>query len=436
MPDAFTTRLEGAEMALLAAAVFTSDAATLLAAVEPEEFASLPVRAFWGRCRDLYRERGRLGTLELATDAWLDQLTLQVILSLQAATIDARQALEEFRCASALRRAVLVCEQAKDSLRGTAFNGREAVDALGGVGAAIQRLSSGIHIDEQEKDLSSAWRDYVADLREPGAAWRLSTGVLDLDERIGGLGPGTFTVAVGRSGEGKSSLALTAALLAARGGARVLVVSREMGRKELASRFAAAGLDEPLNQLRRKLTAGDPGLEDAAWEATRLPIVLEDNQAHIDAIRAQVQRERLAGAPFRLVVLDFLQILVADGREQHERLERIAYGAKDLAMAEGCAVIGLAQPNRVGSKAEGMPTMSDIRGSSAVENAADSVVALRRLDAPYPGAPYPFLLRVEKARNGRPGGLAGTYELGPGTFLVSQLVSEPAENGHLVEAIR
>ena len=89
-----------------------------------------------------------------------------------------------------------------------------------------------------------------------------------------------------------------------------------------------------------------------------------------------------------------------------------------------CAVLAMVQPNRAGSKAEGIPTMHDIRGSSAVENAADTVISMVRADPFAPGFSYPLVLSVQKARNGRPGGLGGEYELGAGTFMVGQLKSE------------
>lgn len=43
---------------------------------------------------------------------------------------------------------------------------------------------------------------------------------------------------------------------------------------------------------------------------------------------------------------------------------------------------------------------------------------------PSRGLPYPFVLKVEKARDCQPSELKGTYHLGWGTFLVTQTQSE------------
>ena len=303
----------------------------------------------------------------------------------------------------------------------------DALSVHASVGPAMNGLAdllAGLQPEKGRNELATVVAGMMRDLPHEREGDRISTGISDLDARIGGLVTATFHVVIGRSGHGKSCLALTAALNAAKAGGRTLYVTREMNRRELAWRCLAAERNESWEYV-RELARMDETVREECCRAAELPIVLEDRVSHIDQVRALVETAANTEKPYRLVVLDYMQIMRAEGTEEHAVLAKMAMDAKDMAMQNDCAVIGLVQPNRVNAhNPNHIPGCADIRGSSAIENAADSVTGLRKTDALLPGGSYGMTFHVWKARNASGGTLAGEYVLGAGTFLISQVKSE------------
>lgn len=77
----------------------------------------------------------------------------------------------------------------------------------------------------------------------------LSTGLLNLDEALGGLRPGEVTCIAGTSRSGRHSLACQIGLSAAKRGASVLIVSTETSARQVALRVLAAEARVDLSEL-------------------------------------------------------------------------------------------------------------------------------------------------------------------------------------------
>lgn len=426
--EALPLRLEAVSAALCGAALRAENPGTLLAAAHPEQFRGNRFAKLWARMRELWDGRGALAMHELLAAGDLDAKALAEARAIDVP--DPTPVISEFRAISALAEADAIATSHAKRYRATTGTVSEAVAVLQ---QHVLQLSYVIdeleHGAEEQEGLSKAAEDWIRALqRSPVERWKLTTGLPDLDERFGGgMAPGTLTLVTARPGGGKSSLLCTAAVEAAKEGNRVLYVSREMPERELFGRFLACYRDEPLALIERSVVGGNAQVIEEVLELGILPIAMRDRVAHIAIVQSLVRRERLAGRPFRLVLLDYLQLFDGPGESQHERLEAIAYGAKALALECECALLVAVQPNRDGSKREGLPTMHDLRGSSAIEDAADNIVSMlkagggRDMDAS-------LCIGVEKARNGTTGELKepGQYALGAGTFRVRQIASERA----------
>ncbi|MBQ9004236.1 MAG: hypothetical protein IJ087_20545 [Eggerthellaceae bacterium] len=77
----------------------------------------------------------------------------------------------------------------------------------------------------------------------------LSTGLLNLDEVLGGLRPGELVCIAGTSRSGRHSLACQIGLSVARQGAAVLIVSAETSARQIALRALAADARVDLSEL-------------------------------------------------------------------------------------------------------------------------------------------------------------------------------------------
>jgi replicative DNA helicase len=239
------------------------------------------------------------------------------------------------------------------------------------------------------------------------------TPFLDLNRMCGGgLLPGTLTVLAARPACGKTALALRFAESAARNGHGVLFVSLEMSNRELMGRLLSMCAGVPLPAIRRadltpqqseKLLAlkNTGGLADAE-------LFLDDRVPQSMAQVAATTRQYARRHGVKLLILDYLGLLTPADRRAARYLQvgEDARALKTLAKQAGIAVLCLAQLNRQSvNRADGEPLLSDLRDSGEVEQHADNVLLLHRLDKDTDTAAptYGVDLIAAKMRNGPTG---------------------------------
>lgn len=215
-----------------------------------------------------------------------------------------------------------------------------------------------------------------------------------LDGLLGKIEPKSLTIIAARPGMGKTALATSYALGAARSGHGTLFVSLEMSREELAKRMVAdvcfddADKRVPYAHIRdRNLAAWERDMVNlgARWIAS-LPLAVVDAGAlRIGRLRRLVRsrKRRMAvkGQALEVVIVDYLQLLHPDEKKRsaYEAISEISTGLKQIAKDEGVAVIALAQLSRsVESRTDKRPILSDLRDSGQIEQDADAVLFLLR----------------------------------------------------------
>ncbi|WP_314416122.1 replicative DNA helicase [Streptomyces kroppenstedtii] len=230
------------------------------------------------------------------------------------------------------------------------------------------------------------YMDYVAELEEiqEGRKVGLTYGISDLDAVTCGMRPGNVTVIAAASGVGKSTLALNAAVAAAKTGARVLFSSLEMSSTELMQKIASAEGELVLHHLTQQ-----GGLSPEGWKEVErlgrelfrtlpLRVYRPDSAALRDiesAARACVRDDGLD-----VLVVDYLQLVEV---EQHRGITReqavasVSRGLKNLSVQLDCHVIALSQLNE-----DGM-----MRESRAIKNDASVVIKVERPDMDEPESP-------------------------------------------------
>jgi replicative DNA helicase len=220
-------------------------------------------------------------------------------------------------------------------------------------------------------------------------------GLRDLDARTGGLKRGELVVMAGRPGMGKTTVAGTIALNAARRNHGVAFFSLEMAARPIMARmtadylFLGAGRSLTVNRiLAADITEDDfDRMTDAERAIEALPLVIDDApRATVGDICAKVRsaQKRLArnGKKLDLVVIDYLKFLRATDRymgQRHYEVGEITAGLKAMAKELGVAVLLLAQLNRkVEDRTDRRPQLSDLRESGDIEADADVVMLLFR----------------------------------------------------------
>ncbi|MDR3535661.1 MAG: replicative DNA helicase [Acetobacteraceae bacterium] len=227
----------------------------------------------------------------------------------------------------------------------------------------------------------------------------LTTGLRDLDAKMGGLHPSDLLILAGRPGMGKTALATKIAYGAAKSllaearekdpnalpRAQVAIFSLEMSSEQLATRLLSEEARVSGDRIRR----GDIVQKDfdkfvqVSREIAALPMQIDDTPAiTMSALRTRCRRlKRTKG--LALVVVDYLQLMrpSAGTRPENRVLEisQITQGLKALAKELALPVIALSQLSRqVENREDKRPQLSDLRESGTIEQDADAVMFVYR----------------------------------------------------------
>lgn len=224
----------------------------------------------------------------------------------------------------------------------------------------------------------------------------VTSGVVrSLDEALGKIRPGDLVILAGRPGMGKTTLGQSYMLGAAQGGYGGLFISLEMGKRQLAGKFACDYLSQTASRIpyqsivKRSLAANQrQALASAGLDIKELPLVIEDlSGATIGKVARMVRRHKrqfkAKGQSLDLVIVDYLQLLDSDGRNEDLRtsVTKISRGLKSIAKANGVGIIAISQLNRKAEeRTDKRPHVSDLRESGQIEQDADAIILLLRME--------------------------------------------------------
>ncbi|MCH9753258.1 MAG: hypothetical protein K0U61_13675 [Alphaproteobacteria bacterium] len=221
-----------------------------------------------------------------------------------------------------------------------------------------------------------------------------TTGLIEFDKILGGWPRSEMSVVAARPGMGKSAVATSAVLRAARAGYRTLFFSLEMHGIQLGARMMtdlAYTRQSPIlyeDILHRNVDERAAGrLVKAREILDGLPIDFEEQsglsaqEISVRALRA-AQRAQRRGQPIDVIVIDHMMKVGSSGRYAGNRVRELAEIsgtfatlAKDL----GVSVVALAQLNRgVEGRDNKRPGLADIRESGSIEEDASSVTFVYR----------------------------------------------------------
>ncbi len=227
----------------------------------------------------------------------------------------------------------------------------------------------------------------------------LSTGLVDLDQKLGGLHGSDLIIIAARPSMGKSSLAANIAFNVARryaweptpdGGRKtvdggvVAFFSLEMSSEQLAMRLLAEVTEVPSDKIRKgEISAAEFGrIRDAAREIQEMPLFFDDTGGISMAKLAARCRRLKRTSGLDLVVVDYLQLITTGDVRIENRVQevsQITQGLKSLAKELAVPVIALAQLSRqVENREDKKPQLADLRESGSIEQDADVVMFIYR----------------------------------------------------------
>ncbi|MCW9044255.1 MAG: replicative DNA helicase [Pseudopelagicola sp.] len=231
--------------------------------------------------------------------------------------------------------------------------------------------------------------------REGGLAG-ISTGLIDMDKKLGGLHPSDLLILAGRPSMGKTSLATNIAFNVAKAykkglrhdgtegaveGGVVGFYSLEMSAEQLAARILSEAAEVPSEQIRRgDMTEAEfRRFVDAAKSLEACPLYIDDTPAlPIAQLAARARRlKRTHGLD--LLIIDYLQLCRGTAENRVNEIAEISMGMKAIAKELNIPVIALSQLSRqVESREDKRPQLSDLRESGSIEQDADVVMFVFR----------------------------------------------------------
>lgn len=261
-----------------------------------------------------------------------------------------------------------------------AGNGDMDTSALQGKLARLEAGSSGEILPMKETCLRLAeWIDERAKNEFTG----IMTGIAPVDVALHGWQKKNLVILAARPAMGKTSMAQTFALSAAKKGKTVLFFSLEMGIEELGARMNCMISKVPLEKLLnpRMMDSGEwDRMMKAQNDLAKLNLFI-DEKSGLTPTQIMARARQIQGQyGLDLIIVDYLQIINGGGREN--RVQEISYISSSLkAMAKdlNVPVIALSQLSRlVEQRADKRPMMSDLRDGGTIEQDADIIITLYR----------------------------------------------------------
>lgn len=324
---------------------------------------------------------------------------------------DALYILRGLRRMASFRQAVYLAENIKQ----LAVEQAGSVESL--LDSAVEKFSSLARDLENTEDDGTPYFDSATEalsIARQGARLKIFTDIDKLDQWTGGFREGELIVLTAETGTGKSLLAAQIRARSCRDGYHALFCSGEMSKAHLASRELASTSGVTPIKMRRDdlLTEEDfVALVNAAAHQCKKCRIL-DGELSLSRIR-RAARKMKTRAGLDLLILDYDELIEAEGKTEFEQQRVIARGAKSLAMELKCAVILVSQMRKTTTGEDaGKPTLQRLYGNAAKQKFASFIILA---DRPYVreliGDEKEAELQLLKSRDGKTGRIKATFNI-------------------------
>lgn len=212
----------------------------------------------------------------------------------------------------------------------------------------------------------------------------VTTGIRSLDDILGPILPGELVSIGGCTSMGKSALSQQIAEYNASQGVSTGIFSLEMSRQAIGQRTLSTAGGIPIQAFRRRnLTEGQVGtLNQSIRDMAMWPLyVCDAGGLKPSSIEAQARAWQQSKG-VKLIVIDYLQNAVPErSTREYEDVTNNAKAIFHIAKRLKISTLLVSQLNRDTQHREGnRPKKSDFRGSGAIEESCDALIAVHRPD--------------------------------------------------------
>ncbi|MCL2469215.1 MAG: replicative DNA helicase [Alphaproteobacteria bacterium] len=244
-----------------------------------------------------------------------------------------------------------------------------------------------------DKALTSSLRLADEAFKRDSHVTGVTTGLRDLDRKLGGFQKSDLIIVAGRPSMGKTALATNMAMNAAKAwhetegkeGAAVAFFSLEMSSEQLSTRLLGDYASVPSDKIRRGEIKRDDFTKfvETSQYLSRMPLYIDDTPAlTVAALRTRARRLKRLVPALGMIVIDYLQLLHGGTRYGDNRVQEVSEitrGLKGLAKELDVPIVALSQLSRaVESREDKHPQLADLRESGSIEQDADVVMFVYR----------------------------------------------------------
>lgn len=241
---------------------------------------------------------------------------------------------------------------------------------------AVTDAITGLYRSEraQFRDAYTAVKD-VLKAAEHKPVMETPSGFVYFDTLTGGLQRSDLVILAAETSQGKTTLALNIAQNVTDRGGCVAVISLEMTERQIMNRMLAAKSEIPERKFSEQLEYIYNIASMYASSKLYLADVTNNSSTHIlGLIRSAHIRHNVD-----VVIVDYLQLVSDKNHKSREQeIGQTARSLKNIAKELNINVIAISQLNRAGKGYNNYPTLSRLRDSGQVEEAADLVVFVYR----------------------------------------------------------
>lgn len=373
------------ERAVLGAAMLSPESLTEALTLSPDDFYDPAHRNLFAAIRAVYNEHRAVDFI--AVNAYCEAHELGIptadIITMAQDAMPAAITIHLASVRDASRRRKL--HNAALSMQAQAGQPGTDVDQIIGEFQAVMRgADSGVQVISSS-DATMKFCDRMDSFKGKKDK-RAYTGILALDEAMGGLHGSKMYIVGARPGTGKTAFALCAAGETSRRGWRTLFVNLEMPEEDLIARIVAdyAGVDVG------KIDRGDLDIEDhkkmgAVYsEIAAMKIDYAPKARTPDQIRAAIAKANRKD-DLALVIVDYVGFM-RSGKKTANRIEEmseISRALVEITRDTKIPVMAIVQVNRDSQRSGNgastvsrAPTMAELRDTGAWEQDADVILML------------------------------------------------------------
>lgn len=257
----------------------------------------------------------------------------------------------------------------------------------------LNALRSNYEVQTFGEVFSEYYDSYLEDQEKirSGVSTFVKTGMSQFDIKVH-MEPSELVILAARTSIGKTMFALWCAVQAALRGQKVAFINLEMSKKQIMNRILAILNAKPIIDF--KFCRADINDSVMALDKLKNNLLL----VNTGGIKSTYVRKLLMSKGLiDLVILDYINLLTDRADSLQVKLGDISNNLKTYAKERNCVIMALCQLNRESEKQNREPDLADIKDSSGIEQAADTVIMLHKDDRKTDDVK----LLVRKQRNGQ-----------------------------------